>query len=363
MREQLRGDQEMMAEALEIGEQARASAPPNPWVGAVVVRDGIIVASGATEPIGGRHAERVALDTLEEVTPRDVLYVTLEPCAHHGRTGPCSEAIVSRGIRTVIIGLIDPDPKVQGRGVTALRDAGVDVTVGVNDHEVAQSLAPYLTHRSTGLPWVTLKLGLTVDGKIAAYDRSASWITGESARRRVHELREAHQAILVGSGTIRSDDPSLTARNPDGSLRERQPIRIVLGDIPANAAVLPARSHFGDLRSLLAELGAEHVTSVLVEGGSEVAGSFHDEGLVDEYHLFLAPAIMGKSGVPSIGGKGTRSIDDLWRGKFRLVRRIGEDLEIVLWGSKPNQLVGGHVARSRAIAEEAGVRVVHHDSE
>ncbi|MGC8480650.1 MAG: bifunctional diaminohydroxyphosphoribosylaminopyrimidine deaminase/5-amino-6-(5-phosphoribosylamino)uracil reductase RibD, partial [Acidimicrobiales bacterium] len=336
-----------MVEARVVGERARISAPPNPWVGALVVRDGVVVATGATEPIGGRHAERVALDGLDEVTERDVLFVTLEPCAHHGRTGPCTEAIIARGIRTVKVGIIDPDPKVQGRGIIALRDAGIDVTVGVNDRDVAGSLAPYLTHRLTGLPWVTLKLGLTVDGKIAASDRTSSWITGEASRRKVHELREAHQAILVGSGTVRSDDPSLTARYSDGTLRQRQPMRIVLGDIPANAAVLPARSHFGDLRSLLIELGAENVTSVLVEGGSEVAGSIHDEALVDEYHLFMAPAIMGKSGVASIGGKGTRTMSDLWRGEFRSVAPLEGDLEIVLWGSKPNRLVSGHVARSR----------------
>jgi diaminohydroxyphosphoribosylaminopyrimidine deaminase / 5-amino-6-(5-phosphoribosylamino)uracil reductase len=271
---------EWMAEAIAAGQSVRSQTSPNPWVGAVVVPAGDDpVAVGATEPPGGRHAEVVALELAGPTAAGATLYVTLEPCSHFGRTPPCAEAVTAAGIRRVVVGVLDPDPQVSGRGVQMLRDAGLDVTVGVMSEEVGQSLAPYLAHRSRGTPWVVLKLAATLDGRIAAPDGSSKWITGPEARADAHVLRAESDAVLVGAGTVRRDDPLLTVRDAPG----RDPLRVVLGRPPENARTRPDIIHLGPIEELLRDLAGRGVIQLLVEGGSRVAGSFHRLGLVDQY--------------------------------------------------------------------------------
>ena len=321
------GDDEIwMAQAIELGNEVRATTSPNPWVGAVVVpADEEPVAEGATQPPGGPHAEVVALDLAGDSARGSTLYVTLEPCAHHGRTPPCAEAVIAAGVGRVVIGVLDPDPHVAGKGVELLRQAGLDVQVGVLASEVERSLAPYLKHRRTGLPWVVLKLASTLDGRIAAPDRSSRWITGPEARADVHQLRAESDAILVGAGTVRSDDPSLTVRQAAG----RDPLRVVLGKIPPGARVEPALVHSGDPENLLYDLGKRDVIQLLVEGGATVAWLFHNRRLVDQYVIYFAPALMGgDDGVPLLRGPGAATMDGIWRGRISSVRRIGPDVRI-----------------------------------
>jgi diaminohydroxyphosphoribosylaminopyrimidine deaminase / 5-amino-6-(5-phosphoribosylamino)uracil reductase len=315
-----------MAEAISLGREVRATTSPNPWVGAVVVPAGDTpVALGATQPPGGPHAEVVALDLAGENAKGSTLYVTLEPCSHHGRTPPCTDAIVAAGVRRVVVGIEDPDPKVAGAGIELLRQAGVDVTVGILAGAVEDYLAPYLFHRRTGRPWVVLKLAMTLDGRIAAPDRISKWITGPAARADAHQLRAESDAILVGAGTVRRDNPALTVRDAEG----RDPLRVVLGHPDPAARVMPALCYEGDLRPLLDDLGADDVVQLLVEGGSGVAGSFHRAGLVNQYVLYYAPAIMGgDDGLSAFGGQGAPTMEVVWRGRIAGVRRIGPDLRI-----------------------------------
>ncbi|MGH9059535.1 MAG: bifunctional diaminohydroxyphosphoribosylaminopyrimidine deaminase/5-amino-6-(5-phosphoribosylamino)uracil reductase RibD, partial [Acidimicrobiales bacterium] len=204
-------DREAMAMAVELAASVRASTSPNPWVGAVVVA-GDEVFGGATSPPGGPHAEVVALVRAGERARGSTLYVTLEPCAHQGRTGPCADAIAAAGVARVVVAVEDPDPRVAGRGVARLIRAGVDVEVGAGADVVAEQLAPYLAHRTTGRPWVVLKLAATLDGRIAAPDGTSRWVTAAAAREDVHRLRSESDAVLVGAGTVRADDPALTVR-------------------------------------------------------------------------------------------------------------------------------------------------------
>ena len=316
-----------MDEALEAASAVRASTSPNPWVGCVVVADDGATFVGATEPPGGRHAEVVALDAAGPASVGATVFSTLEPCPHAGRTGPCTERLIAAGVARVVVGVEDPDPHVAGRGVARLREAGIEVTVGVAADEVAAQLAPYLHHRRTGRPWVVLKLAATLDGRTAAPDGTSRWITGADARADAHRLRAESDAIVVGAGTVRADDPSLTVRHVDGA----DPRRIVLGTIPPDAKVLPAEEHHGDLAPLLDRLGAEGVVQVLVEGGARVAHAFHHAGLVDRYVVYLAPALFaGDDAVGLFSGPGAPTITDLWRGRFERCTPLGADMRIDL---------------------------------
>src|SRR5207302_7203801 len=221
---------------LEVAERGRGSTAPNPIVGAVIEREGEIVGEGWHERRGEAHAEVNALRAAGERARGATLVVTLEPCAHHGRTPPCVDAIIEAGIARVVIGVEDPDPNVSGKGIAALREAGIDVEVGALAEEVAAQLAPYLKHRSTGRPWLVLKLAASVDGRTAAPDGSSEWITGDEARTDAHRLRAESDAVIIGAGTVRADDPSLTVRHVEG----RDPLRVVLGTAPAEAKVHPA---------------------------------------------------------------------------------------------------------------------------
>ena len=327
-----------MGRAIEAAEQVRGRTSPNPWVGAVVVTGppgGHRSFPGATAPPGGPHAEVAALAAAGAAAAGATLYVTLEPCAHAGRTPPCTDAVIAAGIRRVVVGVEDPDPLVSGRGIAALRAAGVEGEVGVRADDVAAHLAPYLAHRRTGRPWVVLKLAATLDGRIAAPDGTSRWITGGAARRDAHRLRSQSDAVIVGAGTVRADDPALTVRLPPDDRWYRgpddQPVRVVLGTVPPGAAVEPALSLTGPLDRVLSELGERGHLQVLVEGGARVAHGFHSAGLVDRYVLYLAPALFGGDDArPLFAGPGAATMGDLWRGRVTSVTSLEGDLRVEL---------------------------------
>jgi diaminohydroxyphosphoribosylaminopyrimidine deaminase / 5-amino-6-(5-phosphoribosylamino)uracil reductase len=321
-------DLAVMRRAVQLAESVRSRTAPNPWVGAVVVAEQRWF-EGTTEPPGGAHAEVVALLAAGDAARGATLYTTLEPCVHHGRTPPCTDAVLEAGVARVVVGLLDPDPRVSGRGVEALRAAGVHVDVGVAEPEVTELLAPYVKHRRTGRPWVVLKLAASFDGRIAAPDRGSRWLTGEAAREDVHHLRARSDAVLVGAGTVRADDPSLTVRTQPAP--ERQPLRVVLGSVPTSARVAPALQLSGDLDAVLDELGERGVLQLLVEGGATVAHAFHSAGLVDRYVLYLAPALFGgDDALPMFAGPGAPTMGELWRGRLVSVERFGDDLRVEL---------------------------------
>jgi diaminohydroxyphosphoribosylaminopyrimidine deaminase/5-amino-6-(5-phosphoribosylamino)uracil reductase len=326
-------DVEHMRQALAQAATVRSTTAPNPWVGSVVVPperspDGGLVFAGATAPPGGSHAEVSALAAAGEAARGATLYVTLEPCAHQGRTPPCTDAIIAAGVARVVVGIEDPDERVSGRGIAALRAAGVEVTVGVAADEVAEQLAPYRKHRTTGQPWVVLKMAASLDGRTAAPDGTSRWITGDAARRDAHLLRSDSDAVLVGAGTVRADDPELTVRLDDGVERE-QPLRVVLGRAPAGARVHPALELSGDLPGVLRELGRRGVIQLLVEGGAAVAHDFHAAGLVDRYVLYLAPVFFGGDDArPIFAGPGAGTIGDVWKGRLVSIEQLGEDLRV-----------------------------------
>jgi diaminohydroxyphosphoribosylaminopyrimidine deaminase/5-amino-6-(5-phosphoribosylamino)uracil reductase len=324
-------DEAFMAEAIELSCSVRRTTSPNPWVGCVVVSDrGEVVGRGATEPPGGRHAEIVALDEAGPLARGAAAYVTLEPCCHHGRTPPCTGRLIEAGVARVVLGALDPDPNVSGAGVAALRAAGLRTTLGVLEERVAEVLQPYLVHRRSGRPYVVLKLAATLDGRIAAADGTSRFITGPAARADVHELRAESDAVLVGAGTVRSDNPELTVRPAEATTAppSRQPLRVVLGRAPARARVQPALELAGDLRGVLDELGRMGVLQLLVEGGAAVAGEFHRLGLVNRYVVYVAPAVLGSAGVPMFAWSGAPTMGEIWRGRLVGVRRLGDDVRL-----------------------------------
>jgi diaminohydroxyphosphoribosylaminopyrimidine deaminase/5-amino-6-(5-phosphoribosylamino)uracil reductase len=321
---------EHMSRAIELAAMARTTASPNPWVGCVIATAVGRTFEGFTQPPGGPHAEAVALAAAAR-TGADLggatAHVTLEPCSHHGRTPPCADALIRAGVATVVVGIEDPDPLVGGRGIERLRDAGVEVRVGDQADAVNRQLAPYLKHRRTGRPWVVLKLAATLDGRTAARDGSSQWITGDEARTDAHQLRAESDAVIVGAGTVRADDPELTVRLVEGD----DPLRVVLGRAPVGARVHPCVEFSGDLGAVLDDLGARGVVQAMVEGGASVAGAFHRAGLVDRYVLYLAPALCGgDDGRPLFAGPGAPSVQDLWRGAIMSVERLGADLRVEL---------------------------------
>ena len=318
-----------MTRVVAEGEKARYHAPPNPWVGAMVVdARGVALGVGHTQVPGDAHAEVVALRHAGEASRGATLVVTLEPCSHTGRTGPCTQAIIEAGIKSVVVGTLDPDPRVAGSGVDALRDAGIEVNVGVGEPAVREQLAAYLWHRETGRPYVVLKVAATLDGVVAMADGSSQWITGEAARRDAHVLRARSQAIIVGAGTVRRDDPRLTARL-DGVVLE--PLRVVLGQAPPGAKVWPCWERSGDIGAVLDELGAAGVLQALVEGGPKTASAFIAAGVVNRVVWYVAPAMAGATGtIGALVDVTTASIGDLRRGRLVDVRAVGEDVRMEL---------------------------------
>lgn len=318
---------ELMQMAVAEGEKARLHAPPNPWVGALIVNsDGVVIAEGHTQAPGESHAEIEALRRARDRARGATMIVTLEPCCHVGRTGPCVEAIVEAGIARVVVGTLDADSRVSGRGVALLKESGVDVEVGIEESLVRAQLAPYLWHRVTGRPYVVLKVASTLDGVVAMADGSSQWITGESARRDAHVLRAQSQAILVGAGTVRADNPALTARLDDIIL---EPLRVVLGTVAPDARVRPCLERSGEIGAVLDELGQHDVLQVLVEGGPLTASEFVEQGLVNHVVWYQAPAFGGSLATAgALRELSTPTIGALRRGRVVDVRRIGEDIRV-----------------------------------
>jgi diaminohydroxyphosphoribosylaminopyrimidine deaminase/5-amino-6-(5-phosphoribosylamino)uracil reductase len=314
-----------MDRAIALAASVRTATSPNPWVGCVLEAADGRVFEGATNPPGGPHAEAMALAAAGSAARGATAWVTLEPCSHEGRTPPCADVLIAAGVARVVIGIEDPDPKVRGAGIARLREAGIEVEVGVAAHVIAEQLAPYVKHRTTGRPWVVLKLAASLDGRTAAPDGSSQWITGEAARADAHRLRAESDAVLVGAGTVRTDDPSLTVRHVEGP----DPLRVVLGSAPAGAKVHPCLELSGALDAVLDELGGKGILQVLVEGGASVAGAFHRAGLVDRYVLYVAPVLFGGEDARSLlAGEGAPTIDDAWRGRVVSVHQVGTDLRI-----------------------------------
>lgn len=355
-----RTDEGHMARAIELAQGVRTTTSPNPWVGCVIVdRDGRVVGEGATAPPGGPHAEHAALALAQRRARGATVYVTLEPCAHHGRTPPCTDALIRAGVARVVAGVGDPDERVAGAGFRALEQAGVSVAVGVLARDVSDQLRPYLVHRSTGRPYVVLKLAATLDGRTAAPDGSSRWITGVEARRDVHRLRAESDAVLVGAGTVRCDDPALDVREDAAPAPSRQPLRVVLGHVPGRARVQPALELGGDLGVVLDDLGRRGVLQLLVEGGAHVAHAFHRDGLVDRYVWYLAPAFLGgDDGIPVFAGPGATTMAEAWRGRLVSVCRFGDDLRVdvepfPVRPSRESAAPGGSVPRWPANSQPA----------
>jgi len=329
-------DRAGVARAIEAAATSRLCTAPRPWVGALVVPAGAALDegfAGATDGQQGPHAEVVALSAAGERARGATLYCTLEPCSHHGVTPPCADAVVAAGVARVVLGVLDPDTRVAGRGVARLRAAGIEVVTGVGAPAVERQLAPYLHHRRTGRPLVVLKLAASLDGGTAAPDRTSQWITSPEARADAHLLRAESDAIVVGAGTVRDDDPALTVRelpaSAAGLARKGQPLRVVLGRAASDRRVHPCIEHRGPLDGLLDELGERGVLQCLVEGGATVAAAFHRAGLVDRYVFYLAPALFG--GDDALGlfrGPGAATMSELWRGHIDSVRRLGPDLRV-----------------------------------
>lgn len=360
MNEQQRAlDESYMREALRIAEFARGRTAPNPMVGAVIVRDGTIIASGWHRAAGEPHAEIHALRMAGELARGATLYVTLEPCAHHGRTGPCAEAVIAAGIARVVTALSDPNPLVAGRGISLLAAAGIEVTTGICEAEARRQNEVFLKWVTAKRPFVTLKTAMTLDGKIASRTGASQWITGEAARARVHAYRDAYDAILVGIGTVLADNPSLTARLTD---REgRHLLRIVLDSLartPIDAKIVtdgaaptviavseradPQRlkllhacsaeivtigAERVDIAALLDWLGEREITSLFVEGGTEINWSLLAGGYVDKVHAFIAPMLMGGTAAPTpVGGTGFDRPQTALRLADTTVEQIGTDI-------------------------------------
>lgn len=355
-------DATFMARALELARRGLGRTSPNPAVGAVIVRDGRVVGEGYHQKAGTPHAEIHALRAAGEKARGATLYVTLEPCCHYGRTPPCTGAIIAAGVNRVVAAMADPNPRVAGGGFRALRQAGIEVETGLLADEARRLNEAFIKYITTGRPWVTLKMALTLDGKIATRTGAARWITGPAARQKAHELRDTHDAVLVGIGTVLADDPELTTRLPDG--RGRDAIRVILDShlrLPLNARVVNLRSEAPTLvvttaaapaaareslaargaevlvlpeedgrvawQPLLAELARRQVTSILVEGGAGVNATALAAGVVDKVVAFIAPKIFGGKEAPSpVGGRGVADPEAAWRLEKLEVERCGEDI-------------------------------------
>ncbi|HZP27327.1 MAG TPA: bifunctional diaminohydroxyphosphoribosylaminopyrimidine deaminase/5-amino-6-(5-phosphoribosylamino)uracil reductase RibD [Acidimicrobiia bacterium] len=363
-------DARFLRRAVALGALGRRRTAPNPWVGCVLVAaDGeTVVGEGTTEPPGSRHAEIVALAQAGDRARGGTAYVTLEPCAHHGRTPPCADALVVAGVARVVVALTDPDPLVAGRGVDDLRTRGLDVHLGPEEvaAEARRGLAPYLHHRRTGRALCLLKTAVSLDGRTAAADGSSRWITGEAARADAHGLRADSQAIVVGAGTALADRPALTARDASGPAVERAPLRVLLdgrGRVPADGplfdvdlaptlvvttehapstavdawraagakveVVAPDRGGDGvDLTAVLELLGRDGVLQALVEGGATVHGALLAAGLADRIVAYVGATALGPGGRPAFDHPGPATIADAPRFVLTEVTRLGGDVRL-----------------------------------
>ncbi|MDH6193736.1 diaminohydroxyphosphoribosylaminopyrimidine deaminase/5-amino-6-(5-phosphoribosylamino)uracil reductase [Mycobacterium frederiksbergense] len=325
----------VMRLAIEQAEQVKGSTYPNPPVGAVILdSDGHIAGVGGTQPTGGPHAEVMALRAAGERAKGGTAVVTLEPCNHHGRTPPCVDALLAAGISTVSYAVSDPNPAAEG-GAQRLADAGVVVSAGLLADKVEQGpLREWLHKQRTGLPHVTWKFATSVDGRSAAADGSSQWITSEAARADVHRKRAVADAIVVGTGTVFVDDPTLTARRPDGTLTDRQPLRVVVGmrEVSLDAKVLNDDSHTMLIRThdpleVIRSLGDR--TDVLLEGGPTLAGAFLRAGAVNRILAYVAPILLGGP-ITAVDDIGVPSIVHAQRWRFDGIKAIGPDVRLSL---------------------------------
>jgi len=357
-------DSAWMQLAIKEARKGMGRTSPNPCVGAVVVKNNKLVATGFHQKAGTPHAEVHALRAAGEKARGATIYVTLEPCNHTGRTPPCTQAILTGGIKRVVVGMLDPNPLVTGGGCKTLSAHGLEVAHGVLGEECRNLNRPFIKHVTTGLPWVVMKAGMSMDGRLALASGKSGWITSEQSRRQVHRLRDRVDAILVGSGTALLDDPALTTRLP--GRRGRDPLRVILDTalrlpptakllqqasfaatwifcgpdadvdraaalVAAGAVIKPVRLDGAgqvDLGAVLCELGREQITSILVEGGSRVHGAFLRDALVDEVNIFVAPIFIGADGIPLLDSLGLKKIADAPRFATTRVRRFGKDVLI-----------------------------------
>lgn len=350
--------QEYMRRALDLAKKGMGYTSPNPMVGCVVVRDGRIVAEGYHERYGEFHAERNALTRCQKDLKGAELYVTLEPCCHHGKTPPCTDIIIERGIKKVYVGSMDPNPKVAGKGVRILQEHGIQVETGVLEKECLALNEIFFHYITTGMPFVAMKYAMTLDGKIAACTGDSQWVTGEEARRHVHTLRKQYRAILVGIGTVLADDPMLNCRieknvDPvriicDSKLRiplscqlvktaDQIPtiVACVTGDRKKEEALRQAGVeliHMAgerqvDLAALMRELGSRQIDSVLVEGGGEIHGTLMKSGLAQKLYCYVAPKLIGGWDARSpVEGEGFAKMSDALPVSDIELFHLGEDI-------------------------------------
>ena len=328
----MNNDKKFMLRAIELAKMGEGLTRPNPPVGAVLVVDDQIVAEGWHHAAGEDHAERDCLKKLPPIAANlktATLYVTLEPCSTQGRTPPCTDLILEKGIGRVVVSVQDFNPKHAGRGLEILREAEVEVVSGVCEAEGRELIAPFEKFITTGMPYVTLKLASTLDGRIADCKGDSKWITGVAARERVQEMRRRADAIMVGAGTVRADNPSLLPRPDEG----RKPWRVVMGDnVPRKSKILTDEAaertlfYNGNLEATLRDLAENHdVMHVLCEGGGKLAARLVDAGVVDEFAFFVAPKLMGSGGCPNFAKAGGL-MADIKNLKFTSVEKLGEDM-------------------------------------
>jgi len=327
-------DEALMRRALALAERGRTTVSPNPLVGCVVARNGQIVGEGFHARAGGPHAEVVALRAASDRAAGATAYVTLEPCAHHGRTPPCAQALVAAGVTRVVAATMDPDPVAAG-GADALRSAGVRVDLGCCEEEARQQNEIFFHGLATGRPFVVVKAAVSLDGRIAAADGTSRWLTGEQTRQRAHHLRAAADAVIVGSQTVLDDDPALTVRLPgyDGT----PPLRVVLdrrrrvgGALQVLDDAAPTLLHRGDLTELLTALWDRKVRSALVEGGASVVAAFLRAGLADRVVLHIAPVLLGARGRPLVTGDWPATLGEAPRLRLHDVEQVGDDAVLTL---------------------------------
>ena len=357
--------------ARDLAERGRYTVAPNPLVGAVVARDGALISEGWHARAGCDHAEVRALKDAGEAARGATMYVTMEPCNHHGRTPPCTDAVLRSGVSRVVVGHLDPDPRMRGRSVRLLREAGLEVEV-LEDPAFERQNEQFLQYMRTGRPFVHLKLAVTLDGRIAAAGGDSRWVTGEDARRRAHELRAEAGAVLVGANTVRTDDPLLTARglddeppsitrvvldprlttSPESRLARsaREEPALVFSDeasldgreseleaLGVEVVAAPPGRDGLDLGGVLDELGRRGIRGVFVEGGAETVSRFVEQGLADKLTLFYAPKLLGADGVPMVRPLGAATMEEALKYSVSGVETVGEDIAVTLYPDRVPQ--------------------------
>lgn len=361
-------DERFMQMAIDLAKQGEGLVEPNPMVGCVIVRDGEVIGSGAHMEFGGPHAEINALHSIastgtDSPAKGATAYVTLEPCSHTGKTGPCADALIAAEVSRVVIAVMDPNTLVAGQGMKKLKEAGISVDALVLYDEAKLVLAPYLKFMRARQPWIIAKWAMTLDGKIATASGDSQWISNEQSREIVHEIRGRVDGVMVGIGTVLADDPMLNAR-PSGPRRAKRIVADSTARIPLDSSLVQTAGEFPTLvavgpdasdkklaqlksagceimqlrsgnanerlASLLFQLREQGMTNILVEGGGRLLGSLHDQGHIDEVHVFIGPKIIGGGSAPSpIAGEGKNWMHDSSKIDFHDVRQIGQDVYLV----------------------------------